>query len=218
MLYRNLLAVVAVFTLGACNAQQADIGDVSPIESSQNTPPSGQVTAAGEVVVKKQQLAKIEHHGSKPQPKPGAQIALVENQVFLIEPGEQSNITLRLYSPQQSGQLRVTVSGSEGLNILSGATEQEFLLSPDHVYELPLQVLAEQSGRYYAHVKAVIENDARPQARVVSAIVEVGKSLAGEKLQKTGGPAEVGASEMGGRKDLGAELLIVQPARETILQ
>jgi hypothetical protein len=196
----KIVTIVAILMLAACNAKHADLGQVFSAEQLRDVSSAHQVAAAKE------------HSASKPQPKPGAQISLVENQVYVIEPGEQANINIRLRSAQQQGQMRVTVSGSEGLNILAGATEQEFSLASDIIYELPLQLLATQPGRYYAHIKIVIDSDGRQLARVISAIVQAGKTPSTEELQKMDTRAGARTS-----KETGDEQLIIQPARETIL-
>lgn len=148
-----------------------------------------------------------------PHSKPGAQVSLVEHQQYLIEPGEYSPLTIRLRSAQAQGHMRVVISGSDGLNILSNPTGHAFSLAPGVIYELPLEVHVALPGRYYLHLNIVTEGSGRQLARVVSVIVQAGKDQSLNTLRKL--DADVGLGEENGPLD---EPLIMLPAHETVVQ
>lgn len=183
----KIAIIAAGLILTACSARDADVG-------------------ATETTVTKT-LA------SHPHPKPGAQVSLIDHQLYMIEPGEDSLLSIRLRSQQVQGLMRVTITGSEGLNIRSSATEQVFTLAPGVIHELPLQVHVEQPGRYYVHLNIVTESSGRQSSRVMSVIVQAGKDQPLETLRKLDANAESGAE--GESPD---EPLITLPAREIVIQ
>lgn len=183
----SIAIIAVVFSLAACSRGDTDVGQV-------------------EATVTKTPATHI-------HPKPGAQVSLIDSQLYMIEPGEYRPLTIRLRSPQAQGLMRVTITGSEGLHILPSSAEPVFTLAPGVIHELPLQVHVAQPGRYYVHLTIVTEGGDRQLSRVMSVIVQAGKDQPRETLRK------LDASAGPGDEDAPLEEpLITLPARETVVQ
>ncbi len=180
----TLLLLTAIAALPSCNgegaAQQAVVG-----------PDAGLETLAGEPT---------------PYRKPGAAIYLVNRGVPQLAPGQVQSVELVLRAGYSEGTMSVTVAASEGLEILGAEVTSRYQLSAGEDYRLPLQLLAERSGRYYLDLSVAVQMpDGSSVARAIGYAVQVGVDQRGN--QKAVAPA---AAESGG--------VISLPAEETVRQ
>lgn len=137
--------------------------------------------------------------------KPGAQISLATNEIHKAKAGIASDIKLVLITPYIEGQLTVAVSASEGLALVSEVNEFTFMLDADTDYAIPLQILAQEDGRYYVHMQVNLEVEGRRTFRALSAIIQVGQD---EQPKK---------AELKVRTTGEASPVILLPAEETIV-
>jgi hypothetical protein len=151
-------------------------------------------------------VEKATAKNATPKGKPGADVSLVDNSVRHLEPGVDAEVVLELAMPYTDGELSVTVTTSEGLLIVAGATNYTFNLGQHQTYSIPLRLIAPNPGRYYVNLQVQVYRDGRQTFRAVSAIVQVGEGTepvrADAKQQKPGNPDDV----------------IPLPAREEIIQ
>ncbi len=192
-----LLCGVVLGLLAGCSQE-------APVDNRQgalgaNQPHSGQALPAD----KKQGHA---HYA-----KPGAQVALVDDQLQPFNPGESVERQVVLSSSASQGQLRVAVTASEGLHLQGSPQVFLFALDGAGHYRLPLTLSAAEPGRYYLHIQAQIEGQAEERAqrstRSLSVIVPVGEFSTKAASQRVQEKAEADAE---GRS------IILQDAEETI--
>lgn len=204
--------VLSVCMLGLVACSKSDTGVSIAAESkSESIVYSGENTVSPVndlVLTEKEQSASISYA------KPGADVRLADTSVITIDVAVLTNIELELVAAYQDGQMSVGLSSSEGLSLL-GITEQLFVLGSGARYRLPVQLLAQEHGRYYIHIHIAVERDGRKDSRVLSAIVQVGTPTSPSKsLQKI--PTVNSDNEnLTGQRAQG-EAVIILPARETI--
>lgn len=146
--------------------------------------------------------------------KQGAAVSLVNSKVSLANAGVQYSIDLAINSKYNSGEMEVTVTSSEGLNIISGTTAiKETLIKGEMTF--PFEVTAEEDGRYYLYAAVKTQSNGKTSARALTLIVQVGEQ---EKTSK-GTPAKTKKGKQVENADettFGEPVL--SPASEEIIQ
>lgn len=198
---KNLLICALISTL--CSMLVTACSKTRPAVTEQQTP------GVSEIRDPDISLEKSAHENSKTMEitrgKPGARISLADSTIYRLPTAVVSDITLVLVTPYTEGQAKVTVSVSDGLSIVSEVTEFDFLLDADTEYAIPLQLLAQENGRYYIHLQVTLEAEGRRTFRALSAIVQVG-------------PEEPAAKAIRNMHKAGEQAPVIYlPAEETIL-
>jgi len=142
--------------------------------------------------------------------KPGAQVMLVDNQVYRLEIGVEKTLNLKLISAYSQGEMQVRISASEGLALQQAAEKISFMLEEGKVYEIPLQISAMIAGRHYVHLHIDVTVGNRKMFKSVSAIIQAQSAFEEPRLLR-------GAQKAGVNENNTGEEVISLPAQEKIL-
>jgi len=170
------VAVVAIFTLVACKG-------------------GGQSVRMAQDYVKQPAVYQ----------KPGAALMLQNSQVNLEVAGAQYAVDVGIVSGYSSGDMVLSVSASNGLHIVSGDTQSTVSLTAGNINQ-SYTLIAEEAGRYYLYLNAIVTKDGRTLARALTFIVQVG-----EEQLKDG-------SSIGSEKAGTSDTVITMPAKEEIIR
>lgn len=186
-----LLSLATMLSVG-CNNETAQV------ESPQTAAVMQQSEDAAPIAEKSRQVAPVAHG------KPGAQVSLLEDSLYRLEPGIDGEVVLQLAASYSDGEMSVTLNTSEGLLIVAGSPNYTFALAEGESYPIPLRLLAPNAGRYYVHLQINVNAGGRQTFKALSAIVQVG--------------AETQRSTPQLQKRQDARDVISLPAREEIIQ
>lgn len=197
--YLEFIAAIVIF---AC------IAILGAREKTQDTPEQSQRNAKNAAVSssanEKNLNLKNNDHQQQSRVKPGAAVSLKNSEpLYAAVPGVHE-YQLQLLSPKHEGKMRVDVSTSEGLALVSSMHHFEFELQKGGEYSLPLTINASAEGRFYIQLHIAIAADEEASSRVIAAILQVGEPTV--KAQKAATKSSV--------QD--AESVISLPAQETI--
>lgn len=142
--------------------------------------------------------------------KPGAQVMLVDNQIYRLETGVEKTLNLNLITSYSQGEMHVRLSSSEGLELQQAAEKMSFMLEAGEVYEIPLQIFATITGRHYVHLHIDVTAGNRKMFKSISAIIQA--QTASEEPRLLRGVQKAGANE----NNSGDEVISL-PAQEEIL-
>lgn len=194
----SLAIMVAVVIIVGCGAKPPAIPVQPPLKEK---PVEGSSSAA-----EKNSRTGIERHGHERHAlvKPGAAVSLKNSEpLFVAVPGTYE-YPLALLSSVREGKMRVDVSTSEGLAIVSSAQHFEFALQERGDYSLPLVIKASKEGRFYIQLQVSVIIGEQRSSRALAAIVQVGEpAVKANKAAANGTGPEV-------------ESVISLPAQETI--
>jgi hypothetical protein len=137
--------------------------------------------------------------------KPGAALMLQNSQVNLEVAGAQYIVDVGIVSGYDSGDMVLSVAASNGLHIVSGDTQSTINLTAGNSNQT-YTLIAEEAGRYYLYLNAVVNKDGRKLSRALTFIVQVGEEQIKEELSVD--LEKAGTSEM----------LITMPAKEEIIR
>jgi len=118
--------------------------------------------------------------------KPGASVKLRHDFSGKINPGQVGDFSVDLIMPPTDGIVKVSFSGSEGLDVLSGGDTREVSVNKaafiDETAPLGpqrLQVRAQDDGLYYLNAFVdVIYPNGQKQSRVITMPISVGNGQA----------------------------------------
>ncbi len=136
--------------------------------------------------------------------KPGASVSLASANMITIDENKESTVVVLLKAQSTSGVIQIKLNSSEGLQVLSGNEIQDVRLNADGYYQLPVSLLAPNSGRYYLNLHVVIGNAENFTSRALAVIVKVGPFTGADQL-----PLQM-------KKSVTGENIISLPAQETI--
>jgi hypothetical protein len=179
----GVAAVAAVLLLTACGEKAKEPAAVSQ-EASQQTsaklPP--QENASAEAAVDESNMASAVASG-----KTSAAVDLKYEILSKPEPGQPFEVELSFAPRLAADELRVQVSGMEGLTVASGAANTFTAVGSGERYRAKLLAEAAGPGLYYLTVSAEMVTAVQSDARVFSVPVVVGEVI-GEA--KTAPPAD----------------------------
>lgn len=195
-LFRKPACVVLLWALVGCSGAEVEVNNAADAGVKRAADAENSVIAAQQKTSSKPSVS----HG-----KPGAPVELLASETFAIEPGVPALLTMALLAPDVEGVMRIDVSASDGLTILSPTYLEVALDAADH--RLPIQVVAANPGRYYVHLHVALTQQGRESFRALSAIVQVGMSdIHPHSVQKRSNSSSSGSS------------VILLPAQETVQQ
>lgn len=151
-----------------------------------------------------------DEHSGVHQGKPGAQITLVNNQVYRLEIGVEQILVLKLMTPYSQGEMDIRVSSSEGLVVQEPTEKLSFTLEHAETYEIPVKTSAQIAGRHYVHLHIDVTVGDRKMFKSISAIVQT--ETASEEPRLLRGMQKAGSDENTSGDDV-----ISLPAQEEIL-
>lgn len=187
MTYYSVIGVgTLVLFLSACEAR------MQPVAAPQNT-----ATPA----VSSQSSVKAKYA------KPGADVRLVNAAPLLTEPGQVGEVELVLDTAHEQGVMHVKLSADQELVLLSQPDVVEFTITPGGSYVIPLQFMAQTSGRFYVRLQVSLEVNGQTQGRSLALAVQVGDTTTESQLQQQ--KAAHASSDDG-------DNVISLPAQETI--
>ena len=202
MIYVNINILISIFIfsqLVGCGVEKVST-DSSQASASSHGADNLQADLAEKRVVADKKSVHKEHR----YVKPGAAVSLKNAQpLFASAPGTYE-YQLRLVSPHNAGDVKVSVSSSDGIEIVSEKSQFEFDLSNGAEYVLPVTVNASREGRFYIHLQVSITADGQTSLRSIAAILQVGEPAVTK--QKASLKSSNGTSDG----------VIVLPAQETI--
>lgn len=144
--------------------------------------------------------------------KPGASVRLIDQQPIFMESAGVYEFEIGLLAPHSSGEagvvgaarfMRVLVSASEGIEILSMQNVFEFDENRSGEYQLPLKINVQNLGRHYINLHISLNENGAISTRALTAIVQAGKSPV--KAQKASPASSKSTTDV-----------IALPAQETI--
>lgn len=91
--------------------------------------------------------------------KPGAAISFRHGELETVAPGENGRITLLLSEPYEQGELIVSATASDGLEVFGSERSMRFDLSSDAPHEMTVEYRAIRSGDYRIGFSARVELD-----------------------------------------------------------
>ncbi|MFT7388866.1 MAG: hypothetical protein ACI8VC_002123 [Candidatus Endobugula sp.] len=170
------VAVVAVFTLVACKG-------------------GGQSVRIAQDYVKQPAVYQ----------KPGAALMLQNSQVNLEVAGAQYAVDVVIINGYGSGDMVLSVTASDGLHIVSGDTQSTVSLAAGNINQ-SYSLIAEEAGRYYLYLNAMVTKNGRTLTRALTFIVQVGEEQLKDEtsisVEKTGT----------------SDTVITMPAKEEIIR
>jgi hypothetical protein len=107
--------------------------------------------------------------------KPGAAVDLLERQPFSILSGERVSLPIVLTTAYSEGEMSVTISADDALNIGEGQLAFSFDLSKTKELLLPLEVQAEKPGRFYINLHVELISGGQKLSRILAVIVVAGQ-------------------------------------------
>jgi hypothetical protein len=116
--------------------------------------------------------------------KPGADVRLVNATPLLAEPGQVGEIELVLDTAHEQGVMYVKLSADQELTLLSQPDVVEFTLTPGGSYVIPLQFMAQTSGRFYVRLQVSLEANGQTQGRSLALAVQVGGTTTESQSQQ----------------------------------
>lgn len=145
------------------------------------------------------------HHG-----KPGAQVKLVNNQVYKLEADVEKTLVLKLITSYSHGEMHIRLSASEGLVLQEAAEKISFVLGQGEIYEIPLNISATIAGRHYVHLHIDVSAGNRKVFKSISAIIQAQTASEEPRLLR-------GAQKAGANGNNSGDEVISLPAQEEIL-
>lgn len=123
----------------------------------------------------------------KKEAKPGAPISLLSSKLENINTGEEVIINILLEASAGAGNLSLSLTATQGLNLISPTRSQTFKLGSQNTFKLPVILNAAENGRYYVNIQAVLEDGDSISLRHLAVIIQAGPETEKAKsLQKAG--------------------------------
>jgi len=115
---------------------------------------------------------KEHHHGHV---KPGANVTFKTELREALSPGDAGALEIVMTEGHRAGQMRVTASASDGLEMLTTIDEATFDLSTGDTHNWIVYFDTETAGKYYINLHARVDTPIGPLMRSYAAPVIVGK-------------------------------------------
>lgn len=114
--------------------------------------------------------------------KPGASVNIRNPQPIKFDSPGMQDFELVLQVPGTPDEISMHLSSSDGVDLLSPIGLITFPVAAEGEYRLPLSLNTKREGRHYVHLHVDLLTNGNAERRVVSAIIQVGRT--GAKLQK----------------------------------
>jgi hypothetical protein len=118
--------------------------------------------------------------------KPGAPVGLASANLVVINLNKTTRVDIFLNVKAITGAMHVDVKPSEGLQLIKVMTAQDFKLDTNGKYNLSVDLLAVNRGRYYLNLQAQINDGESVSSRSLAVIIQVGSPVDdNQKSEKT---------------------------------
>ena len=141
--------------------------------------------------------------------KSGADVQVRTELRETLSPGDAGAMTVTFTEGYTNGDMRITATTSEGLELLTTADATSFNMAAGDTHEWTVYFDAPVAGKHYVNFHVSVDTPIGPLSRSSAAIVQVGKASDTSAASKSAAPVET---------DAGGKPIIMMQAEETIVQ
>jgi len=141
--------------------------------------------------------------------KPGADVRITSELREAVSPGGSGALNVSFSETYQRGDMQVTVTTSEGLELVTTIDATSFDMASGDKHDWTVYFSAPEAGKHYINFHVKVDTALGPMTRTSAAIIEVGKPDEAATSSKTTRSIETDAND---------KPVIIMQAEETVTQ